>query len=373
MSKSVPSLAVAHEHVQADIIPFPSRSVSDETASAAQIAEIGQDLEKPSDNKGLKRAKPTRSRIPFPAQNPISRTTCTPFTHVAFLADPAAFLAHVAATSVRKLREEFPHEHSCHTAILGRAKKGDAAIAEPIRSLKGFLEALGPAPSEAHSVDRVDTFDPEYAPAKIRWADPKEQARNRITTIFLTRSDGRKAPLVEWAEETGQAPDTMRLHRRQGWTDDEVIAGTRDLQTSAPVADEFGFSSASGWPKISPPSAWEPHYQRWFRKKANSHPAATRLVFWTWIVANRRKVCARVLSDRYPNAYGPEADPDMPDEHAEVVALISDGYFKYLQTTEATFRHARSLLFRRPNEYNVYRNFLDYKNNVLYQEKASEC
>jgi hypothetical protein len=33
---------------------------------------------------------------------------------------------------------------------------------------------------------------------------------------------------MEWAELTVQKPDTMRKHRKQGWTDAEIIAGKRD-------------------------------------------------------------------------------------------------------------------------------------------------
>ena len=77
-------------------------------------------------------------------------------------------------------------------------------------------DSLGPKPSKAHSLDRVDN-DKGYVPGNLRWATRAEQASNKRNTLK-----------VEYMGETLSLPDWSRrlgiryglLHRRirvQNW------------------------------------------------------------------------------------------------------------------------------------------------------------
>lgn len=107
----------------------------------------------------INRASGMGSRTGYPATQYTSRKPCTPIPDDA-LDD------FITASSVRSLRERFPHEHSSHTAMLQRAKQEKATVHDDLRSLKSFLRHLRQAPSPSHTVDRTNNSDKEYAPGR---------------------------------------------------------------------------------------------------------------------------------------------------------------------------------------------------------------
>lgn len=55
--------------------------------------------------------------------------------------------------------------------------RGISVCREWVESFSSFLAHIGPRPSSALSVDRIDN-DGDYEPGNVRWATPTEQTRN---------------------------------------------------------------------------------------------------------------------------------------------------------------------------------------------------
>lgn len=114
----------------------------------------------------------------------------------------------------------------CHNPLsLGYARYGGRGITvcdEWRESFEAFLQHIGPRPSSAHSIDRIDN-DRGYEPGNVRWATAKEQQRNRRCTRPIT-AFGRTQPLPAWAEEVGISPITLRGRIERGWDPEKALS-----------------------------------------------------------------------------------------------------------------------------------------------------
>jgi len=115
--------------------------------------------------------------------------------------------------------------------------KNRVAVCAPWEnSFDQFFKDMGPRPSPKHSLDRINN-EGNYAPGNVRWATPKEQARNTSKTRFITACGKTKA-LTAWAEELGISPQSIKYRIDKGGWDLEA-AVTRPKDKSHPYKDSL--------------------------------------------------------------------------------------------------------------------------------------
>lgn len=89
-------------------------------------------------------------------------------------------------------------------------------------SFEEFLAEVGPRPSSAHMIGRIDN-DLSYQPGNVRWETAAEQSRNKQNTLRVTVG-GVSRPLKEHCEVLGVNYQKAWLRIRQyGWTPERAL------------------------------------------------------------------------------------------------------------------------------------------------------
>lgn len=75
-------------------------------------------------------------------------------------------------------------------------------------SFAAFYADMGPRPSKAHAIDRLDNDGP-YSPGNCAWRTRTEQANNKRNNRFLT-ANGERLTVTQWARKTGLPASVIR-------------------------------------------------------------------------------------------------------------------------------------------------------------------
>lgn len=116
-----------------------------------------------------------------------------------------------AATHQRSRSPEYRSwqamKQRCLNPTKAHDKKNYAGIricAEWIASFENFLADMGTKPSAAHTLDRINRAG-HYTSENCRWADKRQQATNRSSTVFV-----RGKSMAEWARELKVTPAAIK-------------------------------------------------------------------------------------------------------------------------------------------------------------------
>lgn len=88
-------------------------------------------------------------------------------------------------------------------------------------SFEAFIADLGPKPSGAHSLERIDV-NGDYDPVNCRWATAKEQCRNKRNNKLVS-VNGDSVALSEAAERLGLPYKTLKSRIQKGWDADRAL------------------------------------------------------------------------------------------------------------------------------------------------------
>lgn len=88
-------------------------------------------------------------------------------------------------------------------------------------SFPQFILDVGPRPSRAHSLDRIDV-NGNYEPGNVRWAPRSEEASNQRKTIFIEYG-GKQVRLAELAKKHDLSSSMLNQRLRWGWTLEDAL------------------------------------------------------------------------------------------------------------------------------------------------------
>ena len=149
-----------------------------------------------------------------------------------------------------QLRRKYPAEANSHRNMLTRSKRRGNKVHLDLKEFRDFLRLVGPMPVSGATLDRIDNTDPEYAPGKVRWADKRTQNNNKGDTLTIyDQRTGEVFTASRLAKLQGVDPSTIRKRTERGWSDAQIIAGTR---SSPPSTSDKQLPPAPSIPTFAP-------------------------------------------------------------------------------------------------------------------------
>lgn len=104
-------------------------------------------------------------------------------------------------------------------------------ICERWSSFEAFIEDMGKAPSDEHSIDRIDN-DAGYSPDNCRWATQLEQNQNTRKTVLVTHNNETHC-MNEWCRRLGVGHSTIVRRMRRGMTFAQAVAIPKGKRSEA--------------------------------------------------------------------------------------------------------------------------------------------
>lgn len=105
-------------------------------------------------------------------------------------------------------------------------------VCERWKAFENFYADMGDKP-EGKTLDRIDGTK-GYKPGNVRWADKKQQARNRVGTKFLMW-EGKPTPMAEVAELSGVKRKAFESRIRLGMSVEDAVKNIRYTRWNTPL------------------------------------------------------------------------------------------------------------------------------------------